>query len=122
MLPLRRVSLHRKPFQVSAEFSGTPARLYVKDTPAGVSSMHCRRSLVGRLVGVKGISAGQDRRPARSSLGWCDAVFFDDGESAKGTGNQYLSRVGGQVSDRSMMLASDLRVLGDLECVINFQS
>jgi hypothetical protein len=33
-----------------------------------------------------------------------------------------LSRVGGQAVDWYRMTASDLRVLGNLECIVDFQS
>jgi len=36
--------------------------------------------------------------------------------------NGYLSRVDGQSVDWCIMMASDFRVLGNLECVINFHS
>ena len=50
-------------------------------------------------------------------------LCFSAGQKArKVPENGYLSRVGCGTVDQYMTLASDLRVLGNLECVVNFQA
>jgi len=49
-------------------------------------------------------------------------VFALKQKARKVPENGYLSRVGGHAVDWCVMMASDLRVLGDLECIIDLQS
>jgi hypothetical protein len=48
--------------------------------------------------------------------------FSTEEKARKVLENGHLSRVGGQIVDWYRMTASDLRALGNLECIVDFHS